>query len=223
MPSNHDARKWAAHHLGTCLPFTQTQGHCAGLVAWWIRARFQQKGEEFWTTKKYFLNGGPEYMATDEALTKSVALQNQMQGKDAYTAYIISGARADKLDKLPRRGTAKIKGSKNLSAISANPNDCAGIRDEFMNVIRAGWVGRFSITTRDTTVLHAVALDSRSKPSVQYFDPNLGEFQFMDGVSFCNWWCECYQDFGFDMESGSSGKSAFGIMSDRFSAEYFGI
>ena len=217
MPSNHDARLWATKHLGTCLPFSQTQGHCAGLVAWWIRARFQGKSQGFWTTKNYFLDGGPPYIASGKGLAKSIVLQSQMQGKDAYVAYIISGERSDKPNKFSIPGTAKIKGSKSPGAISDQDMDCAAIRAEFLRVVESGWVGRFTVTTRDATVLHAVALDGSSKKYAHYFDPNLGEFEFMDAESFCDWWCECYQDWSTDPTS------TFGLMTGKFAVDYFGI
>ena len=55
-------------------------------------------------------------------------------------------------------------GSKTFSPISASDVNCADIRSEFMKVIAAGWAARFTVTTRDAMVSHAVALDSQLKP-----------------------------------------------------------
>lgn len=192
------------------IPFCQGDDNiCKGYVSWWVRKR--AKGKSIWS-ENYFREFGGRFIGMDDndkGYSKASAFQNLFFGNDADRDYITKGARKGK-DKAAKE-ILKLFKTVSAMAVSKKASDALNLIAHFYLAEVRNDLATISIMTLKGS--HAIGLDC-SAPTIYYFDPNLGEFNFPSEESLSHWWQACYKDR-------RNGNGAFASMAGMFSMNFY--
>jgi hypothetical protein len=221
------------------IPFNQPEDTCAAYVAWWIRARLQQK---LFSRRKYFdrqhdlakYDPGAGYSDALEGMlvtgergaSKAQALQANLAraGREAIQAYITRGVRKDKEDRAWKEVADNVKSVQTTTVFHLRLPEslpgtwglAPGLGRSFEEVARGRLAAHYSLVMRGAKS-HAVGLDCTE--DVRYFDPNLGEFRFPIVGALCWWWEWCLVET--NNPNGDRKRNAFARFGNNFCAEYY--
>jgi hypothetical protein len=226
MLTNSEARQRATRYGGiSIIPYRQAEGNCDGIVSWWLRSRLQDK--EIWRPKYFETVAEGRQIATDHynmdtgilertdrGLEKARELQNLFYNTNADHAYITRGIRSDKNREEKRVGEyVRTENTQPINDFSTRGDNAGNLCRSFTQCSLDHYAAKYTIQT--SGLGHALGLDVLAWPTVRYFDPNIGEFNFPNVTSLIAWWLYCYQNR-------ETGGSAFATMSgNTFNANFY--
>jgi len=213
--------------------FAQKQPNCLGWTSLWLRCRLKEK--EFWESKFVpaampadidigcnFDISVSHWEATEASSNKSLQLQASFPagGQFLHADYITSGKRTGKDESRAKElATVRYESRRDLKALPGKvpQGRPEPVFEPFKHVVDLAvekhYLVRLSMvtTTREGLGKHSIAIDCRDAGCIRYFDPNVGEMQFMSSVYLIDWWICWYR----------KGVGAFRVFNGTFTYEYY--